>query len=444
MPHVAANQNGALESGAAGDRGHRLAGVTPSPADVAGPGRFPWPLVLALALGQLVAWGTFYYAFAILMTPMGVELGWSKAGMNGALSLGLAVTGMASFATGRWIDRRGGRTLMTLGSILGAALLILWSQITELWQLYAVWVGIGAICATILYDPVFAVVARAFAADYRRAITTITLLGGLASTVFIPVTQGLVEVLGWRDTLLALAFIELPICAGIPWFLLRGRERAVAATVAPTDGQSVGVVRRAMRRPVYWLLVASFVSFALFYTALLFNLVPMLGERGFTTGQAVAVYAFIGPSQVVGRIALLTMERWLTATVAGVTATALPVGALVILGATTPDSLSVYVFAIAFGAGMGIKTIVQATAAPEFLGRQGYGALQGSIMTPIYAAQAASPLAAAMIWQVGGGYQLLESVLLFAALISAAAFALAAALASRRHTGQSDLPAVPR
>jgi MFS family permease len=393
-------------------------------------GRFPWPLVLTLALAQLVAWGTFYYAFAILMTPMGAELGWSKAEMNGALSLGLAVTGLASFGAGRWIDRRGGRALMTLGSLVGAVLLVLWSQITQLWQLYALWVCIGAVCATILYDPVFAVVARAFAADYRRAITTITLLGGLASTVFIPVTQGLVEIFGWRRALLALALIELPICAAIPWLLLRGRETAVAAAAAAAEGRGAGVVRRAMRQPVYWLLVASFVSFALFYTALLFHLVPLLWERGFTTGQAVAVYACIGPSQVAGRIVLLALERRLTATIAGIAATALQVAALVILGAAAPGSLFAYAFAIAFGTGMGIKTIVQATAAPEFLGRESYGALQGSIMTPIYAAQAASPFLAAMIWQVGG-YDLLERVLLLCAVASAAAFALAAVLASK-------------
>jgi MFS family permease len=395
-------------------------------------GRFPWPLVLALALAQLVAWGTLYYAFAILMTPMGAELGWSKAEMNGALSLGLAVTGTASFAVGRWIDHHGGRTLMALGSLVGALLLVLWSEITELWQLYAVWVGIGAVSATVLYDPVFAVVARAFAADYRRAITTITLLGGLASTAFIPLTQGLVGTFGWRHTLLVLALIELPICAGIPWLLLRGRETAATATVAASEGRRLGIVGRAMQQPVYWLLVASFVSFALFYTALLFNLVPMLGERGFTTGQAVAVYAVIGPSQVAGRIVLLAMERRLTATVAGIVATMLPVAALLILGTAAPGSLSAYAFAVAFGAGMGIKTIVQATAAPEFLGREGYGALQGSIMTPIYAAQAASPFAAAMIWQIGGGYHVLERVLLLAALASAVAFALAALLAAAR------------
>jgi MFS family permease len=396
--------------------------------------------VLALAFGQLVAWGTFYYAFAIIMTPMGAELGWSKAEMNGALSLGIAVTGTASFAAGRWIDRNGGRTLMALGALLGTALLVLWSQITALWQLYAVWVGIGAICAAILYDPVFAVVARAFAADYRRAITVITLLGGLASTAFIPLTQGLVDLLGWRHALLALALIELPICAGIPWILLRGRETTVAPTAAAKEVRGAGVVRRAMRRPVYWLLVASFVSFALFYTALLFNLVPMLGERGFTTGQAVAVYACIGPSQVLGRIVLLMLERRLTATIAGIAATALQVTALVVLGAASPHSLSAYVFAIAFGTGMGIKTIVQATAAPEFLGREGYGALQGSIMTPIYAAQALSPFAAALIWQFGGGYALLERVLLLCAVVSTVAFALAALLASRMPERRHGVP----
>ena len=80
-------------------------------------------------------------------------------------------------------------------------------------------------------------------------------------------------------------------------------------------------------------------------------------------------------------------------------------------------SLSVLTIAIAIGASMGIKTIVQATAAPELLGWESYSALQGSIMTPIYAAQASSPFAAAMIWQWRGGYDLLERVLLLCTVI---------------------------
>ena len=91
-------------------------------------------------------------------------------------------------------------------------------------------------------------------------------------------------------------------------------------------------------------------------------------------------------------------------------------------------------FAIVFGAGMGIKTIVQATAAPELLGREGYGTLQGAIIMPVYAAQAIAPFAAAMIWQIAGDYDLLERVLPAIALTSLTVFALATLLASKLRT----------
>jgi MFS family permease len=407
--------------------------VTLSAGTSTAAGRFPWPLVLALALGQLVAWGTFYYAFAVLMHPMGAELGWSSAQMNGALSCGLGTAGLLSYRIGRWIDRRGGRGLMVLGSLLGAILLILWSQVTALWQLYAIWIGLGAVAAMVLYDPVFAVVARVIPSDYRRAITAITLLGGLASTAFIPLTQELITTLGWRHALLTLAAIELPLCGGIPWVLLPPGE-AGAVERPGSAARPAAAARRVLHEPVFWLLATCYVCYSFFYTALLFNLIPMLQEHSFATGTAIAVYACIGPSQVAGRVAMLTLERLLTVTIAGLAGTLLPVLAMFILFLSAPGSSSVFAFAIAFGAGLGIKTVVQATAAPEFLHHSGYGALQGAILMPVYAAQAVSPFAAAMIAQFGGGFRPLQAVLLLSVTVSAIAFSLAALLAPKRRS----------
>lgn len=118
----------------------------------------------------------------------------------------------------------------------------------------------------------------------------------------------------------------------------------------------------------------------------------MLRESGYTTGEAVAAYAFIGPAQLAGRIAILTLERFISLTAAGVIGTVFPVVAVVILITLPAHSPLVFVFAVAFGTRMGIKSIVQATAAPELLGRAGYGALQGALMFPVYLAQAVSPL----------------------------------------------------
>ena len=179
---------------------------------------------------------------------------------------------------------------------------------------------------------------------------------------------------------------------------------------------------------MFWLLALSFVSYAFMFTSLIFNLVPMLRESGFTTAEAVAAYACIGPSQLAGRFAVLTLERFISITATGLIGTLFPVLAMIILITLRPHSPLVFVFAIAFGIGMGVKTIVQATAAPEFLGRARYGALQGALMFPVYLAQAGAPLLAAWLWQLHGNYDLLESVLLLMAGVSAVAFVLAARL----------------
>jgi MFS family permease len=71
--------------------------------------RLVWPLSAA----QLVSWGAIYYSFSLLLEPMETELGWTKADMTGALSLGLAMQAACAIPAGRWIDHRGGRGLMT-------------------------------------------------------------------------------------------------------------------------------------------------------------------------------------------------------------------------------------------------------------------------------------------------------------------------------------------
>ncbi|HEY7688108.1 MAG TPA: MFS transporter, partial [Dongiaceae bacterium] len=273
-------------------------------------GRLPYSFVFALGAAQLVAWGSFYYVFVTLMEPMRAELGWSKTAISGALSVVLATNGLCTYGIGRWIDRYGGRFLMTAAAFAGAGLLILWAQVTEIWQLYAIAVGIGVVSSMLLYESAFAVVARLMDADYRKAIIVITLLGGLASTAFVPLTHALVVSLGWRQALMALAFIQLPFCAGIPFFLLRGREAGGHALAAGTAYVRISI-KPALSHPVFWLLAISFVSYAFLFTSLVFSLVPILGERGYSSAEAVAAYACIGPFQLAGRLVVLTLERYI-------------------------------------------------------------------------------------------------------------------------------------
>jgi MFS family permease len=137
------------------------------------------------------------------LVPMHEEMGWSRTALTGAYSLGLLVSALAAPLAGRWLDRQGPRGLMTLGSALGTVLVLVWASVEDLWALYLVWVGIGLAMAGTLYEPAFAVLAKWFERGRARALLLVTLAGGLASTIFLPLSAWLVESQGWRGALLA-------------------------------------------------------------------------------------------------------------------------------------------------------------------------------------------------------------------------------------------------
>ena len=139
--------------------------------------------------------------------PMHEEMGWSRTVLTGAYSLGLLVSALAAPLAGLWLDRHGPRGLMTLGSALGSALLLVWASVEDLWAVYLMWAGIGLTMAATLYEPAFAVLAKWFERGRARAFLLVTLAGGLASTIFLPLSAWLVGSEGWRGALIALAAI---------------------------------------------------------------------------------------------------------------------------------------------------------------------------------------------------------------------------------------------
>src|SRR5687768_11946652 len=164
------------------------------------------PAVIALGIGQCVNWGVLYYAFAVLLLPLEAELDAERWVVTGAYSLALLSSAMAAPAVGRWSDRDHGWRLIQAGGYAAAGLLALWALLPGLWVLYAAWAGLGVCMAATLYEPAFAVVGRTHQdpASRLRALGIVTLFGGLASTVFLPLTDALVRAAGWRGGVMVL------------------------------------------------------------------------------------------------------------------------------------------------------------------------------------------------------------------------------------------------
>ncbi|HZT51583.1 MAG TPA: MFS transporter [Stellaceae bacterium] len=388
-----------------------------------------WRLVAALSAAQLVSWGSVYYSFSLIAVPMERELGWSRTGLNGALSAGLLVAGVAAYPVGVWIDRGGGRVVMSLGSVLAAAALAAWSRVADLGLFYLLWFAIGLSLAGTLYEPVFAVLTRLYPRSYGVRITVLTLAGGFASTVFVPLTQLLIEALGWRDALLVLAACNAAICLPIHALGLRDRaprEAAPRPAAGPAGDTGGEPVRRALRHPVFWALAVAFTLYTAILSAITFHLIPLLTERGVPTATIVAAFAVFGPSQVAGRIALLAFRQRATAAFAGRLAFAAYPSAVALLLAFPASTVALFGFSMLFGAANGVLTIVRGTAVPELLWREGYGAINGALTFPVNLARGLAPYGAAAIWSAAGNYDEVLRAAILCGIVATLAFWYAA------------------
>lgn len=378
-------------------------------------------LVLALAAAQLVSWGSVYYSFSLFVVPMEKEMGWSLTSLNGALSAGLLMSGLAAYPVGAIIDRFGGRLVMSLGSLGAVVLLAAWSRVESPGGFYAIWAGLGLVLAATLYEPVFAVVTRLHPESFRTRITTLTLVGGFASTVFIPLTAFAIGAIGWRPSLLLLAAANLLVALPIHALMLRDRDAGGPPREdrAPIFGEPF---RRALRHRVFWALALTIVAYYVCFAALTFHIVPLLEGRGVPEGVMLGAIAVVGPAQVAGRLALLALGRHATAARSGRIAFAAFPLSVALLWLFPASTVALFAFAAIYGAANGIVTVVRGTAVPELMWREGYGAINGALTLPQNLARAAAPYCAALLWQASGGYGPVLAAIVVGGIIAAASY----------------------
>ena len=376
-------------------------------------------LILGTALTQTIGWGTLFIPFALMVQPMEAALGWSRAELNGAFTLGILVSGVLAIPVGRWVDRHGGQAPLAWGSVLGSAMLAAWAMIDQLWVFYLLWLGLGVAHATALWGPAMAVVV-ALAKQPMRVITAITFITGFAGTIFIPLVAALIGGLGWRGALWVLAVMQL-LPAIAAWWQFAG-SRPPALTQAQRGEEAY---RRTLRRPAFWGLALCFAAHAFIGVGLGAHLVPLLREAGLPEASVILLVALHGPLQVAARAGLYlagdrASMRWV-----GMGAMLLLPLALLWLGGAPAAFLWLLPFVFCWAVADGLLTIVRAAGTAEILGREGYGAVTGALTLIGVLPRTLAPITLALLWQAQGGYGAVPWVLAGVALLGAACFLLA-------------------
>lgn len=376
-------------------------------------------LILWMSVAQLISWGSVFYMFSVILVPVEHDLRMGRAEASLAFSLSLLMEGLMAYPVGRWIDRGHERKVMATGSLVLMAGLALLSQVQTPWQLYGVWMGLGMGCAMTLYSPAFALLTRRFPQDYRRAIIVITFLGGLASTVFIPLMAWLISHLGWRDMLWVLAALHLLVCFPIHFFVLKGRPQKATglslhtapgvAAAEPLQAISAASGQREPFAPIlktraFWFATAFSLCSMAVTVALPAHMISLLQESGLPPHWVVAIPAAIGVVQVLGRLVLWFFEkrlnvdqsnRWITLL--------LPLGLLLLIFSEGHPGLAL-AFVVLFGLGNGMLTIVKGTLMASYVSQAHVAKLNGVIGLPIALARSASPLMLGLLWSPQAGY----------------------------------------
>ena len=368
------------------------------------------------------------------MVPLEQAIDMTRAQSSLGFSLMLLTEGLLAFFIGRWIDRGHERLIMTFGSLLVGALLLVHSVISTQAQFYAVWTLLGVAMACTLYPPAFAVLTRRFPNHFRRAIIILSFLGGLASTVFIPLVAWLIDAIDWRETMWVIAAMQFLVCAPIHFYLLRGAQSTSLNIVKNKDhliGEAKHIelkptdpnlsIWQFMRNPVFWQLSCFVVLLMAATSALPAHMVSLLRESGMGEAWAIAVPASIGVIQVVGRLGLYLLEkridvhtsnRWVTLLIPlGLAALILGHGAIV----------GCLVFVLLYGLGNGMLTIVKGTVMAEYVSKAHMGSLNGILGVPMAISRAAAPLLMGLMWSPSDGYSYGLWMLLVVSVVGVAA-----------------------
>ena len=385
------------------------------PAIVAHP---PRGFVMWLSLAQLISWGTLFYMFSLLLEHFERDLSLSRVDAALAFSLALLMEGVLAILVGRLIDAGRARAVMCVGSLLAGTSFIVISLVQNQWQLYAVWIAIGIAMSGTLYQPAFSVLIRRYPQDFRRAIITLTFLGGLASTVFIPLGAWLISAFGWRNAVIALGALHVLICLPIHAYWLRGEPPAQAHH----EGIGAKKLVEFTHHFPFWGLAAFFVLFSGITTAMGGHLVSILRERNLPEGWVIAIPASIGALQVAGRLLLFFTEKNMDVHKANRWIPTLLPAALFVLALGLQSTWVAIFYALLYGMANGMITIVKATAMATYVSRERAASLNGLLGFPTAIARAVAPSMLAALWVATGNYTVGLAVLCALAVLAVSAF----------------------
>lgn len=384
-------------------------------------------VLLVLAVGQLVGWGTLSLP-AIIGNGIAGDLQIALPTVFAGTSTFYVVMGLCGPLLAGRFRRLGARRIMMAGSATAALGFVTLACAQEAALYFAAWTILGIAGSASLSTAAYIMLNEVAGRSAKGAIGALMLVTGLSSSIFWPTTAALSHLVGWRGTCLLYAAAMILVCLPLYTF---GLPRRSFAPAGAEDASDRSAIPAAPVRSTFVLLVAAialnaFVSFG--FSAVL---VELLKAQGLSAAEAVAFGSTLGIVQVSARgIDFLGGGRWDGITTGLVAGALLPFAMLILItghGATW----AIITFIAIYGLGSGALAVARATIPLVFYDKAAFAKATSHIALPLNLISAAAPpLMAALLTRFGS-----DAVLELALICSIGALAMLALLGRRRVVG---------
>lgn len=355
---------------------------------------YGWVIVAVMAAVGALSMALGSLNFGLFVKPMGDELGIGRAVFGWAQSTRQVASALTAPLVGALIDRFGARLMLTLAALITGGALICLAFITDGWQLVVLFglmgiVGMSGPGALVTTVPV----AKWFVRQRGRAYSLMSLGIPVGGLIFVPLTQILIDAVGWRMAWVLLALIGAGLIIPLSLLFVRRQPEdlgllpdgdphpiagAAAAPRLAREEQS-WTREEAVRSMAFWRLVFVFSMVMLATSSVAVHRIPSFMDRGLDprlVSYATALDAAAAglstfalglllhrvPARFVGAggFLMLALASWLT-----------------IAAANHP---TMFLAMISFGLGIGVLMLMQNYLWADYFGRRHLGSIRGAVM----------------------------------------------------------------
>ena len=356
--------------------------------------------------------------------------GWNAGQMSWAFAVTRVEGGLLGPLEGFMIEKLGPRRMVFIGITIFGIGFVLFSQIQELWQLYAVFLvmSIGSTMGSWL--PMMTMINHWFIRRRSRAMAWVMEGFAVGGVIFPPVLAWAIggvdpdisERFGWRASTLFIGILLIAVAYPLSRLvhnrpedlgLLPDGDPPIAPTELPAEAQLTPSRTRdegytwqeAIRTTSFWLISFGHAASTVVTLSVFVHLGLMLDDRGFSLGTiSIVVAILIGVTSVSILVGGYLGDRVSIKLVVFVFSAIQGLSVVILVLAHNTEML--YLFAVLFGIGFGGRDPVTQAIRGVYFGRRAFAAITGLSMVPVNVLSFIGPLFAGYMRDATGTYDI--------------------------------------